>query len=149
MREKVCGKRIQNQAGFTLVELMIVVAIVALLVTIAVPSYNQYMEDVRREDGRETLLKTAQLLERCYTTHGSYTDSSCNVSFPRDSEDGFYRIPQAGNNAAMTLASNSYTIVAEPQAGHADDECGQLTLANTGAKGLNGAESGITVDDCW
>lgn len=149
MRGNVHGRRSWHRAGFTLVELMIVVAIVALLVTIAVPSYNQYMENVRREDGRETLLKTAQLLERCYTTHGSYTDADCSVSFPRDSGDGFYRIPQAGNNAAMTLTANSYTLVAEPQAGHADDECGQLTLANTGAKGLNGANSGITVDDCW
>lgn len=149
MRGKARGRRSRCLAGFTLVELMIVVAIVALLATIAVPSYNQYMEDVRREDGRETLLKTAQLLERCYTTHGSYTDSNCNVSFPRDSEDGFYQIPQASSNAVMALAASSYTLVAEPQAGHADDECGQLTLANTGAKGLNGADAGVTVDDCW
>ncbi len=142
-------ERPHEQRGFTLIELMIVVAILALLVTIAVPSYNQYTADVRREDGRETLLKAVQLLERCYTAHGSYTDANCNVSFPRDSEDGFYRIPEASNNAAMSLAANSYTLVAEPQGGHADDACGELTLANTGAKGLNGADSGMTVDDCW
>ncbi len=143
------GRRPYRLAGFTLIELMIVVAIVALLITIAVPSYNEYTADVRREDGRETLLKTAQLLERCYTAHGSYTDSACNVSFPRSSEDGHYQIPQASNNAEMTLASDSYKLVAEPQDGHADDECGQLTLAHTGAEGLNNADSGVTASDCW
>lgn len=135
-----------GQAGFTLIELMITVVVVAILLAIAVPAYNQYTADARRQDGRELLLNTSQLLERCYTSYGSYTDADCNVAFPRDSQEGWYQVPQDGNDG-MDLNANDYTLVAVPQDDHAGDDCGNLTLASTGAEGVDGAS--LTAEECW
>lgn len=134
--------------GFSLFELMIVLVIIGVLGAIAVPSYQGYVDRTRRGEGREALLNTAQVLERCYTTHGSYDDNNCNTGLPRLSEDEFYRIPSDGNNG-VSINADSFTLVAAPQGVHSDDECGSLTLAHTGAKGVSGADTGITRDDCW
>lgn len=137
--------RIRSSRGFTLIELMIVVVILGIIVAVAIPSYLDQTSKVRRQDGRELLLNTAQLLERCYTTHGSYNDANCSVSLPMDSQDGFYQLPANGNNG-VNIAANTFTLVVVPQGGHAGDDCGNLTLSSTGAKGRTG---GANMDKCW
>lgn len=128
----------QRARGFTLIELMIVVAIVALIAAVAIPSYRGYVERANRADGQEILMSTAQRLERCFTTHGSYTAADCGVTFPIDSAEGHYRIPDPDGN----LTATTFTLQAVPQGGQADDDCGTLTLSHTGARGAGGS-------DCW
>jgi len=128
--------------GFTLIELMIVVAIVAILAAIAYPSYQEQVRRSNRTEGERTLLETAQRLERCYTEYNSYIHASCNVAFPFTTENGRYTI-----NAERT--ASTFTLTAARAGTQATDRCGNFTYTHTGTKGISGASGGLTVNDCW
>lgn len=124
--------------GFTLIELMVVIAIVAILAAIAIPSYQNQVQKTRRADAQAELLNSAQLLERCFTTENSYVGDSC-PNFPRSSEDGFYEI------TAPTLSATEFKLVATPQGAQSQDGgCTQLSIDQLGRKKSIG-----TADDCW
>lgn len=130
--------------GFTLIELMIVVAIVGILASIAYPSYQRYIEESRRSDARASLLQLAQFMERHYTANGTYllADGSAPAlpfsEAPRDGNNKFYDLT-LGNMAAGT-----FTLSAAPKGAMAGDACGTLTLTQAGVKGAGG-----NVADCW
>ena len=135
---------LRRAAGFTILELMIAVASLAIIMGIAIPSYNKWVIESGRADGKAELFATAQALERCYTRFSSYADGNCSIangaSIP--SEKGKYTI-------SVRSAANTFTLTATPQGGQAeDDECGALTRDHTGAKGVGGDATG-TVADCW
>jgi type IV pilus assembly protein PilE len=75
--------------GFTLIELMVVVAIIGVIAAIAFPSYVRYVERTQFNDGVAGLMIAAQAMERCYVTEMSYDD--CDA-FPDESPEGFYAI---------------------------------------------------------
>lgn len=127
----------RRQHGFTLIELMIVVAIVALLAAIAYPSYQRYVEKARRADGLAALHEAAQRLERCYTQNNTYV--GCPVA--GTSPDGFYAI------AATAQTATAFTLTATPQNAQAGDtRCGTYTLQSTGARAASGS---LGTDLCW
>jgi len=115
-----------NNRGFTLIELMIAVAILAIIVGIAIPAYQNQVQKTRRADGQAALFTAAQQMERCFTTTNSY--AAC--PFTAASQDGFYSISRADSDAAAT-----YTLQAAPQGGQTGDPCGTLTLDHLGRKG--------------
>ena len=123
--------------GFTLVELMIVVAIVAILAAIAYPSYSRYVEKARRADGKAALLEAAQRLERCYTQQNTY--EGCDIA--GTSSDGYYAVAFAADNPAP----NAFTITASPQGAQANSPCGIYTLQSDGFRDDEGSAS----DRCW
>ncbi len=123
--------------GFTLIELMVAVAIVAILATIAYASYKGQIVKTHRSDGHIALSNAAQGLERCYTEFGSYDSASCQTTFPMNSSESYYRL-------TAELNPSTYTLTATPQGSQADDSCGALTLDNTGQKGSDGP-----VSSCW
>lgn len=137
------------RSGFTLIELMIVVAILGILASIAVPTYREYVQESRRTDARNVLLNTAQRLERCYSTYGAYNDNNCALISSNSldsnipSDDGYYEI----TTSASTVDETSFTLEAEAQGSQTSDECGDFTLTHTGAKGVN--DGSASVDDCW
>ena len=137
-------------AGFTLIELMIAVAIVGILASIAYPSYQRYVTESRRTDAKAVLMQVAGQLERCYTVNNDY--SACNA-FPRESENGFYEVTAPSNwdgsgsePEGGFITPYSYRIVAEAQGPQAtrDSDCGNLTLTHRGERDVTG-----TRDDCW
>ncbi len=111
--------------AFTLIELMIVVAIIGVLAAIAYPSYIRYVERTQFNDGRAGLLAAAQVMERCYVTEMSY--AGCNVA--EKSPEEFYGI-------AVTVsgeASQAYTLTATGRAGRVETgPCKSITLDQTG-----------------
>lgn len=126
--------------GVTLIELMVVVAIVGVLAAIAYPSYRQHVDRTKRADGVSTLLNVAQRLERCFTQFNAYNNVGCSVSLPMTSPEGFYAI-----SFAEGPSSTTYRLQAVPQGSHAKDRCGTLTLTHAGQRGHGGAPG----DRCW
>ena len=133
----VTHRKKRPEGGFTLIELMIVVAIVAILAAIAYPSYTSYVEKARRADAKSALLDASQRLERCYTQNNTYV--GCPVA--GTSPDGFYAI------AATAQAATAFTLTATPQNAQAGDtRCGTYTLQSTGARAASGS---LGTDLCW
>lgn len=131
----------RRNSGFTLIELMIVVAIVGILAAIAYPSYVDSVQKSNRADAKSIMLQVASQEERYYTEHnvyGSITDIG-NAASPVPSQSGRHNITLVTANAGAT-----YTITATPV--QTDSKCGNLTINNTGVTG-NSASAAAGV--CW
>jgi type IV pilus assembly protein PilE len=132
----------RSDSGFTLIELMIVVAIIAIISAIAFPSYQDSVRKSRRADAKAGLLELAQFMERTYTLNNTYVGAALPfVQTPKDTGTKFYDI------AVNIPSANAFTLSATPIAGtpQAADKCGVLSLANTGVKTV----SSSTVSECW
>lgn len=132
----------RKDSGFTLIELMIVVAIIGIIAAIAYPSYQRQVESTRRATAQSELMELAQWMERRHTASFDYRDSGNAPALPfttspRDSSATFYNISFSGN-----VTQNAFVIQAVPTGPQAGDRCGTLTLSSTGARGA--AET-----DCW
>lgn len=142
-----------KETGFTLIELMITVAIVGILAGIAYPSYTQYVQRANRAEARSMLMENAQFLERNYTTANRYDRTSAggtinSAALPKT------KSPETGAakyniTVAMGAApAQTFTLSAAPTGGMAGDACGTLTLTNTGLRGLSGSPT-LSVAECW
>lgn len=132
---------IKNNTGFSLIELLIVVAIIGILTAVAVGMFGGNVITANRTDARKTLAETAASLEKCKSLYSAYNSASCGLVFPVTSEEGLYSI-----DAARTGAT--FILTASPVGGKAqasDSDCTTLTLSNTGLKGATGADTPV----CW
>ncbi|QXI17094.1 type IV pilin protein [Pseudomonas hamedanensis] len=129
----------RSSRGFTLIEIMIVVAIIGIILTISIPSYNEYVKKGRRAEVVSLLSEQAQTLERFYTRNNVYTGVT-GLSTGND----FYTI-------TPTLTDQTFVLTAIRKAGSAmaSDKCGDFTLTNTGVRSMNNASTGVTTKDCW
>ena len=151
----------QTQSGFTLIELMITVAIVGILASIAYPSYQDSVMKSRRADVKGVMLGLANAMERRFTEVNSYCDAgggdganSCGTTGTNDTgTPSIYSIPtETISFYTVTISAataSSYTLSAARTGVQTSDKCGTLTLTHTGAKGVTSAETGVTVADCW
>jgi type IV pilus assembly protein PilE len=119
--------------GFTLIELMAVVVIIAILAAIAIPSYTHYVQRANRNEAQQTLLEAAAFLQRCFTQNNDY---GCPLPGP------FTQSPAPPAPARYTIAisaggagSTTYTLTATRAGTMVGDECGDLTLTHTGVRG--------------
>jgi type IV pilus assembly protein PilE len=154
---------VRNGRGFTLIELMITVAVVAILTAVAFPSYQEHIRKVKRTEGKSALLKAAQLQERFYTSNGAYsTDLAPLFGLTAGTAVRSGENPASGNydltvatSALSGAANQAYTLTAAPNASastggpFADADCGSLTLTSTGVRGFTGTPSNRTKDLCW
>lgn len=139
--------RASRSRGFTLMELMITVAVMGILVSIAYPSYREHLRRAARADAKVLLMEDAQFLERNFTEAGRYD---------RDAGGAVVVLPasQAPKDGAanyiitLTAAQTTYVLSASPAAASLmdGDACGTLTLNQLGQKGASG---GPGVAGCW
>ncbi|MGE8190158.1 type IV pilin protein [Pseudomonas sp. NPDC086278] len=129
----------RSNRGFTLIEIMIVIAIIGIVMTIAAPSFTEYLKKGRRSEIAGTLSEQAQILERFYSKNNVYTGAT-GLSTGND----FYTI-------TPTLTDQTFLLTAVRKTGStmATDKCGDFTLTNTGVRSMVNATAGLTTKDCW
>lgn len=140
--------------GFTLIELMITVAIIGILAAIAYPSYTQYVQRANRAEAQAMLMENVQFLERNFTTANRYDETSGgaaidDASLPRTQspETGTARYDITVNMGAAP--AQTFTLLATPTGTMVGDACGTYTLTNTGVQGAAGLTAGSIVAQCW
>jgi len=131
-----------KQAGFTLIELMITVAIVAILARVAYASYQGSVVKTRRAKAKACLVEQAQFMERYYTTNFTYVSGDPTGLQCATEMASFYSFTTA------SLSVTGFTVEATPIGAQlsADTKCGKMTLNQAGAKTKSGTG---TVSECW
>ncbi|NOY63547.1 MAG: prepilin-type N-terminal cleavage/methylation domain-containing protein [Gammaproteobacteria bacterium] len=127
--------------GFSLIELLIAMAVFAIISTIAFPAYQEQVRRASRTDAKVALTDTAQRLERCLTQERAYNAAGC-VTFPVTSADGQYSI------TSSNFTATTFTLTATPVSGSAqvgDADCTALVLTHTGSQTATGANTAR----CW
>ena len=139
--------QMDRNKGFTLIEVMIVVVIVAILGTIAYGAYTRHIQDSRMATVQGDLMELAQWIERRYSLNNSYAGiTTANLPFstsPRNPNS-----TTAYNIALRNVDDTRFTLIATrtgPQTGH---RCGDLTLNQAGLRDVENAD-GVTAADCW
>ena len=134
----------RRHAGFTLIELMVVVAVIAILASIAYPSYQEQIRKSRRAQAKADLVELTQVLERFRTVNNTYAGADGSNAFfdqsPRDNSQHYTLT--LGNDADI----DSFTLTATPTStSQLKDRCGNLTINQAGVKG----NSKGNYTDCW
>ncbi|SEA63495.1 type IV pilus assembly protein PilE [Thiothrix caldifontis] len=151
---------IKHHQGFTLIELMITVAIVGILAAIAYPSYTAQVQKSRRADAQVALQEIAQRQEAYFLRNYSYAKDVTQLGYAATSADGQYGLsiigePNACTGVAGAAACESYVASATPETGKPqthDTPCQVMTLDNRGRKrgGTNATTAAAdNTQACW
>ncbi len=134
-----------KQRGYTLVELLVTVGIVALLAAIAIPSYSAYTKSANRTDATRTMTIDAQALERCYSQSFTYVGCAGAAVGSAPSAQGYYTVTIAAPTAS------SYTITATPLKAPqtSDSSCATFTLNSAGTQGALTSGGLSNTATCW
>ena len=130
----------QAPKGFTLIEMLIALACVALLASLAWPSYQNLILRSQRAQARASLLQAAHWLERAASANGSYPLTA-------DVPASVLQIDGQRYKMSVTSTAQSYTLSATPVGTQTADACGTLTVNHLGVRSVQGASQ--TAAQCW
>jgi type IV pilus assembly protein PilE len=137
---RTSAPRSNSRNGFTLLELLIAMLILGILLGIALPSYQRYVQRGQRAEAVRLLLATAACQEHIRSSSGFYDTTRCTEPFGIESYR--LRIEPAGARSAV-----AFTLTAEPRSIRADDACGALSLDQAGTRSITGDDSALAA--CW
>ncbi|HRF64305.1 MAG TPA: type IV pilin protein [Candidatus Competibacter sp.] len=139
--------------GFTLIEMVIVVAIIGILAAIAYPSYQDSVRKARRADLKAVLIEASQWMERFYTDNLRYDQNRAGTAVTAAGQfpgSGLTVSPKDGgvfyNISLQAVNQSSYTLQAVPTNAQSGDPCGNFTLTNAGVRNVTGSKP---VAECW
>lgn len=128
----------RRQSGFSLIEIVVAIAVVGILASIAYPTYTASVRKTRRAEAEAQLVNWAQQLERYFSVNATYVGGDVGAY----STNGY-------DITATNVTATGYTLRATRTGPQHDDQCGDLTFTSTGVTGIVNQNSGVTADDCW
>jgi type IV pilus assembly protein PilE len=142
-----------KSTGFSLIEMMIVVLVVAILVAIALPAYQTQMQESRRTSAKTGLLDVASREEKYFSTNNVYTGSFINLGYPASATSTILTVPNSSAGyynitIALTGATTGadFTATATPISTQTTDVCDKFTITDLGVQGNSG---GTQTTGCW
>jgi type IV pilus assembly protein PilE len=145
-----------RQSGFTLIEVMIVVAIVGILAAIGYPSYQEQVAKSRRADAQRALMEAEQYMRNYFGKRDTFAGVTLPASLATSPRAGsgaaaynIQLIDVGGNVVATSTDASTFTLRATRTGSMAADRCGDLQITNTGVKTQLSAASGSTLADCF
>jgi len=132
---------LKHRCGFTLLELLIVCALIATMLAFAIPSYQSYLQRVYRTTALEVLLAAAACEERIHAQDFSYDTNRC---LPAPTEGDAYAF---GFEPGQTAKASGYVVIASPVGPQSADPCGSLTLNQDGTRSISGPAERLR--KCW
>lgn len=142
------GRKTGSTGGFTLTEVMIVLAVVAVLMAIALPAYQEVQKKARRSAAKTALQGLVIAMQRYYTEQSpsTYVGATLGGSGIYPSEAPIDGATKFYNLSLGTPTATTYTLSAAPKGGQAGDDCGTFTLTSLGVKGVTGS---LSWSECW
>jgi type IV pilus assembly protein PilE len=140
------GVRPQRRNGLTLIELLVCMALLCCLLTLALPGYSRLVQRAARNEARTALIRAALWLERVHSIEGQYPQAGALAPSLRLSDSGRYQLSYEPGNPPVT-----YRLVASPVAGsgQADDICGAFVLTHAGVRSVISLSPAATDAHCW
>lgn len=155
LERSVCYKKgvlkMKTMRGFTLIEILVALLIVGILASIAVPSYANYVKRANRAEAQSVMMEAAQYMQRFYAVNNAFNKNVDGVpvnALPAHLSQAPRRGGKTHSIALKDLSEHSYTLELTAAPDY-QEPCGTMTLKHTGVKGVKGADSGMTVSNCW